>query len=209
MDKKVILIPLQCTGIPKSPATSPYFSVASRTSALYSLEFGFSLPKDTPADALLLGNDFDHPIRDRLPPLFGQAFKYAKTWIDPGLDGDPYADEPYLYGKCLSSVQTFRVGKKDGKSSAEGGEDVAVVDEGADGEEAEQVRHDKGIPATGSARQKYFLNEQHRKDFVLEKGRRYDCDFYNGYLDFNDFSLKLPLGLSMSVVRHWDGQPLR
>jgi Protein of unknown function (DUF1769) len=29
-------------------------------------------------DDLVFGNDFDHPIRDRLPPGFGTAFKIVK-----------------------------------------------------------------------------------------------------------------------------------
>ncbi len=63
-------------------------------------------------DELVFGNDFDVPIRDRLPPGFGKAFKLVRWVIDPGLEGDPYADKPYLYGPALSSVNLFRVGER-------------------------------------------------------------------------------------------------
>ena len=84
-----------------------------------------------------------------------------------------------------------------------------MLSEGADDAEGEKIRADNKIPSTGAARQKHFLNEEHRKTFNLEKGRVYKCDFFNGYLDFNDFTLKLPMGLSINIVKHWDGQPLR
>ena len=32
--------------------------------------------------------------------------------IDPGLDGDVYADEPYLYGPAASSINTIHIGPK-------------------------------------------------------------------------------------------------
>ncbi|KAF3219192.1 hypothetical protein TWF191_007987 [Orbilia oligospora] len=33
-------------------------------------------------------------------------------------------------------------------------------------------------------------------------------DFYNPYLDFNEFALHLP-GISIHILQYWDGQPLR
>lgn len=74
----------------------------------------------------------------------------------------------------------------------------------------EDIRKEKHLPPTSAARQKHFLAEQHRKDFVFEKGREYQCDFFNPYLDFNEFALKIGYGLpAISIIGHWDGQPLR
>lgn len=174
------------------------------------------MPKqDLNGDDLVFGNDFDHPIRDRLPPLFDKAFSIVKSWIDPGLYGDPYADEPFLYGPLLSSVNVFRIGQKAGdaapeiKAEEELEDSGPVIEEGADGDEAEGVRHELDIPATNTARQKHFLNEEHRKAFNFEKGRTYACDFFNPYLDFNEFALRLPMGFKLNILGHWDGQPLR
>jgi hypothetical protein len=164
----------------------------------------------------VFGNDFDHPIRDRLPPLFDKAFGIVKWWIDPGLDGDVQADEPYLYGALLSSINVLRIGDKAGsgkedlegeKSGSEG--EAVVYQEGAFGD-GEKIRKDLHLPGTSSARQKHFLAEAHRKDFTFEKGREYQCDFFNPYLDFNEFALKIGYGLpSISIIGSWDGQPLR
>jgi hypothetical protein len=134
----------------------------------------------------------------------------VKWWIDPGLDGDVQADKPYLYGALLSSINVLRIGSKDEKALENTKDDEAdVLTEGADGD-GEAARKELAIPDAAHARQKHFLTEQHRKDFEFEKGREYKCDFFNPYLDFNEFSLKLGYGLPpISIMGHWDGQPLR
>jgi hypothetical protein len=212
-------------GLPKgSPSTSPYFSTPQHPYDRYSISFSFTPKQDIKGDKLVFGNDFDHPIRDRLPPLFDKAFGIVKWWIDPGLDGDVYGDEPYLYGALLSSINVLRIGGKDQKKGQDlegetktegdveksGSEGEAVVyEEGAFGD-GETVRKELHLPATSSARQKHFLAEQHRKDFTFEAGREYQCDFFNPYLDFNEFALKIGYGMpAMSIIGHWDGQPLR
>jgi len=150
----------------------------------------------------VFGNDFESPIKDSLPPGFGAALKIVRWAIDPGLEGDVYAEKPYLYGPALSSINIMRVGEKGGSKhsgketkKALKGEDAgiqeeqaehdAVITEGADSEEAKKIRHDAGVPDDGAKRMKYFLNVDHRKHFTFEKGREYRFDFFNPYLDFN------------------------
>jgi hypothetical protein len=124
-----------------------------------------------------------------------------------------YGDKPYLYGALLSSINVLRIGDKGGAKTGEemkteDGEPV-VYEEGAFGS-GETVRKDLHLPATSAARQKHFLAEQHRKDFMFEAGREYQCDFFNPYLDFNEFALKIGYGMpAMSIIGSWDGQPLR
>lgn len=176
-------------GLPDgSPTSSKYFS-GEHAHDLYSLGFTFTPKKDINGHDLVFGNDFDHPIRDKLPPGFQQAFNIVKWFIDPGLYGDVHADEPYLYGPMLSSINTFRIGPKDDKAQEKldevraNGETVDVEEGGdADGEE---VRTQAGLPHDAAGRKKHFLTEQHLKDFTLEKDRQYSCDFFNPYLDFN------------------------
>ncbi|KAF2260414.1 DUF1769-domain-containing protein [Lojkania enalia] len=204
-------------GLPKdSPSVSPYFSAPQHPYDRYSISFSFTPKKPISGHHLVFGNDFDHPIRDRLPPLFDKAFGIVKWWIDPGLDGDVYGDEPYLYGALLSSINVLRIGhkgeekgdKEEDKEKVEG-QEVNVYEEGAEGDGVE-VREEKRIPGAAAQRQKYFLTEQNRKDFEFEVGREYKCDFFNPYLDFNEFALKLGYGLpAISIISHWDGQPLR
>lgn len=177
---------------------------------------------------MVFGNDFDHPIRDRLPPGFGTAFKIVKWAIDPGLDGDVYAEKPYLYGPLASSINTLRVGKSGmgkGEQLELGQEGEGIVfEEGGEGD-GEELRRKKGVPETDAARKKWFLTEANRKDWEFEAEREHWGDFFNPYLDFNgpyplnrhksptdidspDFALRLP-GFTLPIMKYWDGQGLR
>ncbi|KAK0357296.1 hypothetical protein LTR91_004388 [Friedmanniomyces endolithicus] len=211
------------TGAPSPHKTSPYFSSPQHAHDLYSIQFGFTLKDaDINGHDLVFGNDFDHPIRDKLPPGFQQAFNIAKYWIDPGLYGDVQAEEPYLYSPLLSSMNVVRVGPKDDRAqealeerraAGGGGEEVQVLEEGGDAD-GEKWREEHKFPHDAAARKKWFLTEQHLRDVTVERGREYSCDFFNPYLDFNDFALRLPgfamiPGITIPIISYWDGQPLR
>lgn len=137
---------------------------------------------------LVFGNDFDRPIKDRLPPGTEPAFKFVKWAIDPGLEGDLYSEKPHLYGPLLSSINVLRVGPKAAKKGGEWEIPAHLhedgIDEGADGE-GKDIRKTKSIPEDAAARKKHFLNEGHRKEWEFEEGRVYRGDFFNPYLDFN------------------------
>jgi len=204
------------TGFPSdSPVTSPYFLHPLHTYDQYSISFSFVPKVDIPGNDLLFGNDFERPIRDRLPPGINQALRIVKWWIDPGLEGDIYADKPYLYGPALSSWNVLRLCDQVVESdqlddpgawkipNATSFHEM-VVEEGAEGT-GEDVRLAAGIPPDSAARKKFFLTESNRDSFVFEAGRLYQSDFGNPYLDFNDFSLKLP-GFSLNVIRYIDSK---
>ncbi|KAF2804635.1 DUF1769-domain-containing protein [Mytilinidion resinicola] len=189
-------------GLPTSapPTDERYFSHPLHTSDLHSVGYTFVPKRDIPGQDLVTGFDFDHSIRDRLPPGFKTAMRIATTLLDPGLYADPYSDAPFLYGPALSSFFAFRVGeKRDGGVHVEQG---GVIEEGGDGSGAE-VREKLGVPAAANKRRKHFLKRERLEGFVFEEGRRYGGDFFNPYLDFANFALKLP-GFSISVVRYID-----
>ncbi|KAI2630200.1 DUF1769-domain-containing protein [Hypomontagnella submonticulosa] len=152
---------------------------------------------------LQFGNDFDHPIRDRLPPGFSYAMNIVKWWIDPGLEGDAYADQPYLYGPALSSFNAIHVGP--GEHDPEKG--GLWFEEGGD-EDGLRERQDIGVPTTAKDRMKWALKPANRSRWVFQYGKTYSLDFFNPYLDFNEFSLRLP-GFTLPIMKYWDGQSLR
>lgn len=100
----------------------------------------------------------------------------------------------------------------DAESKADTNKDAnepIVYEEGAEGDGV-TLREELGIPSVVAQRQKHFLNATNREKFQFEAGREYKCDFFNPYLDFNEFALKLGYGLpAISILSHWDGQPLR
>lgn len=133
----------------------------------------------------MFGNDFDRPIRDRLPPGTNYGLKLVRWMIDPGLDGDPYADKPYLYGAALSSWNHFRIcGKRGEKAVSSTSIHDEVVEEGGEGS-GEEVREDVGIPNDAGLRRKFFLEQHNREAFEFEAGRIYKADFGNPYIGFN------------------------
>ncbi|KAJ6113662.1 hypothetical protein N7523_006979 [Penicillium sp. IBT 18751x] len=191
------------TGYPdNSPKTNPYFTHPLHTNDQYSLSFAITFKKPVNGDSLLFGNDFDRPIRDRLPSGFKTALRLVKWAIDPALDGDPYADKPYLYSPGLASWNHFRIGPANMKDHEGHALHEEVVEEGAEGDGVE-AREGLGVPLPEDERKKYFRDEQTRKEFVFEPGRVYWVDFGNPYLVFSDFSLRLH-GININVLKHID-----
>nr|RBQ98532.1 hypothetical protein FVER53263_12790 [Fusarium verticillioides] len=200
-------------GLPRnSPTTSPYFSTEPHAynRDQYSISFRFTpkKPSDEEGDGikatdLQFGNDFDHPIRDRLPPGFNTAMSIVRWWIDPGLDGDAYADKPFLYGPALSSFNTIHVGK--GEFDEEKG--GLWFEEGGD-EEGLEAREEVGAPLTSKARMKWALRADAKEKWVFEYDQTYGFDFFNPYLNFSDLALNLP-GFQLPIMKYWDGQGLR
>lgn len=196
-------------GLPKdAPENCSYFEHPLHTSDRYSVAWSFVPKRDIPGTDLIMGFDFSHPVRDRLPPGTKLAVKIATTVLDPGLYADPFSDEPYLYGPMLSSCFTLRVGGKIDEEGAEeqlarlDSENNCVVEEGAS-LSGQSVRKNQDIPSAWKARRNFFLSEAQLKKFTFEKGRMYHADFFNPHLDFSNFSLRLP-GFSVSVAKYVD-----
>ncbi|KAF8985559.1 hypothetical protein BGZ46_003565 [Entomortierella lignicola] len=58
-----------------------------------------------------------------------------------------------------------------------------------------------------SARRSYFSREVNLAKHRYSPDQVYGFDFFNPYLDFANFTLKVP-GFSVDVTKYWDGQPL-
>ncbi|CAK7565234.1 MAG: hypothetical protein SEPTF4163_003146 [Sporothrix epigloea] len=168
------------------------------------------------------GNDFDEPLRDRLPPGFGAALRIVKWWIDPGLEGDPYADRPYLYGPALSSFNRVYAALGDESASTERSEKAELPlrdgcglwfgeggDAGGRAWRASIGRPDEDTDTTtghgnggGKARMAWALGAAAKSQWTWQYGKGYGLDFYNGYLDFADLTLRLP-GFHLALLRYY------
>jgi uncharacterized protein DUF1769 len=188
-----------------SPQSSAYFEHPSRSKEQYSISFSFVPKIDINAADTLWGNDFDHPVRDRLPPGFSVAVKIVKEFVDPTIELDAYADKPWMYAPAMASFFAFSVGeKKSLEEWSKGGIPFMPGDEpleeGASGNGAE-VREALKFPEDRSARRKFCRSKDNLKDMKFEAGRLYQADFFNPYIDFGSFSLKLP-GLSINCIKY-------
>ena len=107
----------------------------------------------------------------------------------------------------MGSWNAVWVGGKGGSDGTEdpnsqGDEDGQIVEEGGN-EEGLQWRHEKGVPKDSGGRMKWGRG-YHADAWEWEAGREYRADFFNGMLDFNDFSLRLP-GFHMSILPYLGG----
>lgn len=176
------------TGYPEnSPSTHSYFEHPLHRNDQYSIAASIVFKNSVNGDDLVFGNDFDHPIRDRLPPGFNTALRIVKWTLDPAIDGDAYADQPYLYSPALATWNQFHIGHAAQTSNGLSLHDL-VVQEGAEDGPAAAIRRDNGIPDQVDARRKYFQNAERRKQFGFEPGRLYLADFGNPYLGFSGTS---------------------
>lgn len=200
-------------GLPEaSPNTCAYFGYPEHQYDQYSIAFSITFNSDVSFDDLLFGNDFDRPIRDHLPYGFSFAYKIFNYTIDPSATGDVYADKPFLFGYAASSINVMSTTHETVNEHPFLKEDTLAI--GPIKNTAVDRDDDESdvIPSSSAERMKYFLNEDHRQRYAFRANETYKFDFHNAYLDMNSngkgFSLKLP-GYNMSIMKYWDGQPLR
>ncbi|TID26555.1 hypothetical protein E2P81_ATG01025 [Venturia nashicola] len=192
-------------GLPRTSSShSPYFDHPMHSRDQYSIGFSFVPKKDLDAVHAAWGNDFDHPVRDRLPPGFNYALEIVKKVIDPAMEVDAYADKPWLWSPALDGFFKLRIGEKlspEEQRNIPHSAESEPLEEGADGS-GKQIREASGMPDNSEKRRKYFMNEENRAKFgVFEKDRLYHADFFNPFIDFNKFALKLP-GFSLKVMKY-------
>lgn len=137
------------------------------------------------------------------------------------MQGDLYAEKPWIYGSVLSSMNVIRVKKPSTPVASEAGTaevvrgtevGVRAVEDPEDSvmEEDMSVIASAAlpIPVTAAGRKKFFLDDSKKREVGFMKGYTYGFDFFGPWLDFNSFQVKLP-GFTVNLLRYWDGQPVR
>ncbi|KAF9949587.1 hypothetical protein BGZ72_008669 [Mortierella alpina] len=71
----------------------------------------------------------------------------------------------------------------------------------------EVLEEAKAPPLDRSARRSYFAKPENLSNHRYRPDQVYGFDFFNPYLDFANFTLKVP-GFSVDITKYWDGQPL-
>lgn len=158
-----------------------YFDSEHHKNDSFSVQFVVTFRTDVSGERLVWGNDWDTPIRDILPWGFSAAFASFKYAIDPGVDGDPYADKPWIYGAVLSSINYME--KLDSTTPPQSV--LGPIEE-----------------AGNKARHKEYLDKTKLKQFQFKAGQSYAFDFSNPYLDMSSSpKLKLP-GFTFDVGKY-------
>jgi hypothetical protein len=133
------------------PSTNPYRSIQ--------LQGRFLKPAN--ADEVVFGNVFSKPIRDHLPYGTSAALKVVR-YIDPSLEQDVYADEPWAWSPLIATMNVVKVTKLDSAKAA-----LPAWSAKAPEEDVSPVMADKELMGRADARRKYFATADHRKTITL------------------------------------------
>ncbi|KAF9182258.1 hypothetical protein BGZ51_004843 [Haplosporangium sp. Z 767] len=107
----------------------------------------------------------------------------------PSLEGDHIVEDTSLLFRDLKKQQT-NVDQEQGDQ-----EEFCVTDTPTT------------TPLSASARRSYYAKEANLAQHRYRPDQVYGFDFFNPYLNFADFTLKVP-GFSVDITKYWDGQPL-
>lgn len=180
-----------------SSKDSEYFK--SNPNSNISIQISFTPNQDgITGDKLLFGNDFEYPIKDYLPYGTSTGLKVFKNYVDPSVDGDLFAEKPYLYGKALSS---FNVINDKLDPISEEGEDQFIKEDLVNDEPTSDKLL---IPVESSDRQKFFQDIKNLEGFEFKKGHTYTFDFFSGLVSLknSNFNIKLPGGFEVNLSNY-------
>lgn len=183
---------------------SPYFE--KRKGVTWSIQMQGRFLHEYSADDILFGNVFERPLK--LPWGFSAALKFMH-YMDPTLEQDlaskskPWALSPLI--TTMPYLEHKRV------TSAE--QEPAFPPEGLVENDISQLT----VPTAHKAcdishnRSSVFRESQCRKDIVFGQEDLFTADFCYDYLHFSPegIDLRLPGGISIDMMRYWDGQPVR
>ncbi|KAJ5093168.1 Protein of unknown function DUF1769 [Penicillium angulare] len=174
-----------------SPRTNPYFDHPLHQDDLISISFSIVFHHDINGSDLVFGNDFDHPIRHKLPNAFKVMEMMVKNHIDPSIEIDAYSDTPSIFSPVLASASQFRISFEDPPESQRLNRRDIIL-EGSDTRGGQEIFNGQGIPGTAKERRAHFQSQENREKFWFFEGVQYCADFSNAYLNVTDLCLNLP-----------------
>ncbi|KAF9583952.1 hypothetical protein BGW38_008043 [Lunasporangiospora selenospora] len=207
---------------------SKWFQLPGADSNLSSIQIQMRFKREWPCERIVYGNQFDKPLR--LPPLSSVILKFVQ-YIDPGLKADIYSDKPYAFSSLIGTMNTVNVSAWDGHKEADAGlppwpspngehipEDTSLMfkkqeevalgsnEDAGSGKEVLGMKEPAETSLSTSKRRSYFGKESNLAEHRIRPDQVYGFDFFNPYLSFTDFTLKIP-GFSIDITKYWDGQP--
>jgi len=139
-------------------------------------------------------------------------------YIEPTIQLDLYAEKPWALSYALASLNHLSLTKQKVEGAFVNEKTVETLNAVYEGDHPIDEGGDEATQAI--SRKKWMANPENRKAVKLSKDTYYGMEFCNGYLstygqsrsssiDFNDLSLSLPGGYSLSfdLLKYWDGQP--
>ncbi|GAA5959208.1 hypothetical protein JCM21900_004260 [Sporobolomyces salmonicolor] len=173
----------------------------------WSIAFEGRWKQDTDVDEILFGNVWQKPIRDYLPYGTSAALRFVR-YVDPSLSCDLYADKPWALSPLFATLQSLSAQNVPADAPLPAftpssfPEDLTPLLAGDPA--AAAALH--GAPAQ---RRAHFAHEAHRRGLApLARDVLLRGDFSHGFVDFATLALALPGGLSFSLAKYWNGEPV-
>ncbi|GAA5939255.1 hypothetical protein JCM1841_002934 [Sporobolomyces salmonicolor] len=174
----------------------------------WSIAFEGRWKQDTDVDEILFGNVWQKPIRDYLPYGTSAALRFVR-YVDPSLSCDLYADKPWALSPLFATLQSLSAQKVPADAPLPAftpssfPEDLTPL---LAGDPAAAAALHGAAPAQ---RRAHFADEAHRRGLApLARDVLLRGDFSHGFLDFATLALALPGGLSFSLAKYWNGEPV-
>ncbi|KAI1794489.1 DUF1769-domain-containing protein [Ganoderma leucocontextum] len=191
---------------------SEYFK--KRSGVTWSIQVQGRFLKEYSADELLFGNIFDKSLK--LPWGFSAALKFM-NFIDPTLEQDLASrTKPWALSPLIATMPYFHHTPIEKGRAAEA---LAFPPKEPINDDTSQLRvratqtdgNAKGGKLKGnpSKRRSYFTNALRRQEVVFGPEDVITTDFCYDYLKFSPdgVTLRLPGGISIDMMKYWDGQP--
>ncbi|KAH9852266.1 DUF1769-domain-containing protein [Lenzites betulinus] len=188
---------------------SDYFR--KRSGVTWSIQVQGRFLREYSADDLLFGNIFERPFK--LPWGFGAALKFM-NFVDPTLEHDLASrTKPWALSPLVATMPYFRHQRV---APNEAAPQFPPKDPLSD--DVSQLRTTpsatpsttkfKGSP---SKRRAHFANALRRQEVVFGPEDVVTTDFCYDFLQFSHqgIKLRLPGGITIDVMKYWDGQPVR
>jgi hypothetical protein len=192
---------------------SSYFQGRNRR---YSIMLQGKFKRKINADDLIFGVDFDVPLRT--PVGISLGLRIAK-WLDPSLQCDLSCPKPFVFSPLISAMNSIAIYESMKtveetivSKTVPTNSTVNLSKIGSWAFSSQMIPEDTGLIThdinTYEKRKKHFSNKEARQQVDILPDYVYCMDFYDAYLDLNNFLIKLP-GFSLNPMKYWDEQPLR
>ncbi|KAI0355966.1 DUF1769-domain-containing protein [Trametes cingulata] len=189
---------------------SDYFR--KRSGVTWSIQVQGRFLREYTADDLLFGNVFERPFK--LPWGFGAALRFM-NFIDPTLEHDLASrTKPWALSPLVATMPYLRH-----QRSPRGAPAPQFPPKEPLSDDVSQLRTSAGaslspngkLNGSPSKRRSYFANALRRQEVVFGPEDLITTDFCYDFLEFSHdgISLRLPGGISIDVMKYWDGQPVR
>jgi len=186
---------------------SSYFEKRERKGVTWSIQVQGRFLQTHSANDILFGNVFVRPLK--LPWIASAALRFMK-YIDPSLEHDLASrSKPWALSPLVATMPYLAHTRTDEIHPRDVGQRFPPTKPIVDDTHLLPINHGK-VSGGASKRKTYFQSSSHREEVIFGPEDIVTTDFCYDFLNFSPdgITLRLPGGISVDMLRYWDGQPV-